>query len=103
MHALVTDGAGFIGGHLVSKLVKDGYRMRVVDNLSNGRIENVKHHLELNSIELIIGDLKDLQATLRVDEGVDAVFHFAVNPEVRVSTMNPKIHFNENIVAHSTC
>ena len=99
MRVLVTGGAGFIGIHLVDRLVKDGYRVKVVDNLSSGRVENIQHHLESNSVELIVGDLKDLQITLRAVEGVDTVFHFAANPEVRVSTTNPDIHFNENIVA----
>ena len=99
MRILVTGGAGFIGSHLVDRLVRDGYRVRVVDNLSSGRVENVKHHLESNSVELIVGDLKDPQIALRAVEGVDTVFHFAANPEVRVSTTNPDIHFNENIVA----
>jgi UDP-glucose 4-epimerase len=99
MRILVTGGAGFIGSHLVDRLVRDGYRVRVVDNLSSGGIENIKRHLELNSVELIIGDLKDPQVALGVVEGVDVVFHFAANPEVRVSTTNPEVHFNENIVA----
>ena len=99
MSVLVTGGAGFIGSHLVDRLVRDRYRVRVVDNLSSGRVENIKHHLESNSVELIIGDLKDPQVALGVVEGVDVVFHFAANPEVRVSTTNPKVHFNENIVA----
>jgi len=99
MRVLVTGGAGFIGSHIVDRLVRDGYRVRVVDNLSSGRVENIKHHLESNSVELIVGDLKDPQVALRAVEGVDTVFHFAANPEVRVSTTNPEIHFNENIVA----
>jgi UDP-glucose 4-epimerase len=99
MRVLVTGGAGFIGSHLVDRLVRDGYRVRVVDNLSSGRVENIKHHLESRSVELIVGDLKDPQVALRAVEGVDTVLHFAANPEVRVSTTNPEIHFNENIVA----
>jgi UDP-glucose 4-epimerase len=99
MRILVTGGAGFIGSHLVDRLVIDGYRVRVVDNLSSGRIENIKHHLDANTVELIIGDLKDPQIALKAVEGVDVVFHLAANPEVRVSTTNPETHFNENIVA----
>jgi len=99
MRVLVTGGAGFIGSHLVDRLVRDGYRVRVVDNLSSGRVENIKHHLDAGTVELIVGDLKDPQIALRAVEGVDTVFHFAANPEVRVSTTNPEIHFNENIVA----
>ena len=99
MIILVTGGAGFIGSHLVDRLVNGGYSVRVIDNLSGGRLENLKRPLEANTIKLIIGDLKDPQATLRAIEGVDVVFHFAANPEVRVSTTNPEIHFNENVVA----
>jgi len=96
---LVTGGAGFIGSHIVDKLVNEGYKVRVVDNLSSGRIENIKRHIEADTIEFIIGDLKDSQIALRAVQGVDVVFHFAANPEVRVSTTNPEIHFNENVVA----
>jgi UDP-glucose 4-epimerase len=99
MRVLVTGGAGFIGSHLVDRLVRNGYRVRVVDNLSSGRIENIKHHLNAHSAELIVGDLKDPQVALKAVEGIDTVFHFAANPEVRISTTNPEIHFNENIVA----
>jgi UDP-glucose 4-epimerase len=99
LRVLVTGGAGFIGSHIVDRLVRDGCRVRVVDDLSSGRVENIKHHLESNSVELIVGDLKDPQIALRAVEGVDVVFHFAANPEVRVSTTNPEVHFNENIVA----
>jgi UDP-glucose 4-epimerase len=73
--------------------------VRVVDNLSSGRVGNIEHHLDANDIELIAGDLKDPQTTLKAVEGVDVVFHFAANPEVRTSTTNPEIHFSENIVA----
>ena len=99
MKVLVTGGAGFIGSHLVDKLINEGYRVRVADNLSSGRLENLKKYLESNTIELVIGDLKDLQTALKVVESVDVVFHFAANPEVRVSTTNPEIHFNENVLA----
>jgi UDP-glucose 4-epimerase len=99
MRILVTGGAGFIGSHLVDRLVRDGYKVRAVDNLSSGRVENIKHHLDANTVELIIGDLKDPQIALKAVEGIDVVFHFAANPEVRVSTTNPEVHFNENVVA----
>jgi len=80
--ALVTGGAGFIGSHLVDRLVVNGWRVRVVDNLSSGRLENLAHHRGSPDVEVIIGDLKDPEVCLRAVEGVDAVFHFAANPEV---------------------
>jgi UDP-glucose 4-epimerase len=99
MKMLVTGGAGFIGSHLVDRLVDEGYKVRVVDNLSSGRTENLRRHIDSNAIELLIGDLKDPQTALRSVENVDTVFHFAANPEVRVSSIDPETHFNENIVA----
>ncbi len=99
MKVLVTGGAGFIGSHLVDRLVREGYEVKVIDNLSSGRIENIKHHIDAGKIELIIGDLKDPETALKAVEEADVVFHFAANPEVRVSTTNPDVHFNENVVA----
>jgi UDP-glucose 4-epimerase len=99
MKVLVTGGAGFIGSHLVDRLVREGYEVKVIDNLSSGRIENIKHHMDAGKIELIIGDLKEPETALKAVEEVDVVFHFAANPEVRVSTTNPDVHFNENVVA----
>lgn len=96
---LVTGGAGFIGSHLVDKLVELGLKVRVLDNLSSGNINNIVHHLERGHVELIQGDLKDVETVKRSLEGVGTVFHFAANPEVRISTTNPVVHFNENVVA----
>ncbi|ADY01297.1 NAD-dependent epimerase/dehydratase [Vulcanisaeta moutnovskia 768-28] len=94
---LITGGAGFIGSHMVDRLVNEGFKVRVIDNLSSGRLENLKHLG--TSIEAMIGDLKKPEDALKAVDGVDAVFHFAANPEVRVSTTNPETHFNENVVA----
>jgi len=99
LRVLVTGGAGFIGSHVVDRLVNEGFWVRVVDNLSSGRLINIKRHIDSSAIELVVGDLKDPEVALRVVDGVDTVFHYAANPEVRVSTTNPEVHFNENIVA----
>jgi len=93
---LVTGGAGFIGSHLVDRLAAEGHQVRVIDNLSSGRLENLAHRRD---VEVIVGDLKNPQDAQKAVRGVDAVFHFAANPEVRVSTTNPDIHFSENVVA----
>jgi len=99
MKILVTGGAGFIGSHIVDKLVIDGYRVRVVDNLSSGRLENLKHWLDSKSVELLVGDLREPEVALKAIDGVNVVFHFAANPEVRLSTTDPETHFTNNIVA----
>jgi UDP-glucose 4-epimerase len=97
--ALVTGGAGFIGSHLVDRLVSDGWRVRVLDNFSSGRMENVEHHRGNRNVEIFEGDLKNFDEAEGAVRDVDVVFHYAANPEVRVSTTNPEIHFNENVVA----
>ena len=99
MKVLVTGGAGFIGSHIVDKLVIDGYRVRVVDNLSSGWLENLARYRDDPRVEIMIEDLKTIKDTFKVVDSVDTVFHLAANPEVRVSTTNPEIHFNENVVA----
>jgi len=96
---LVTGGAGFIGGHVVERLVGEGLEVRVLDNLSSGSLDNLAHHKDNSKVEVVIGDLKRMEDVVRAIEGADVVFHFAANPEVRVSTTNPEIHFNENVVA----
>ena len=97
--ALVTGGAGFIGSHLVDRLVSNGWSVKVVDNFSSGDPRNIKHHQDNPNVTVIRRDLKSPPEVLEVTRDVDTVFHFAANPEVRVSTTNPKVHFNENIVA----
>jgi len=98
-YALVTGGAGFIGSHLVDRLVRDGWRVRVLDNFSSGTIDNIIHHANNPRVVVLEGDLKDPETVKEAVGGVDTVFHYAANPEVRVSTTNPETHFNENIVA----
>ena len=96
---LVTGGAGFIGSHIVDRLVEEGFRVRVVDNFSSGSLGSIRHHLGSGRVEVLGVDLKDPAKAEESVKGVDAVFHFAANPEVRVSTTNPEVHFNENVVA----
>ena len=85
---LVTGGAGFIGSHIVEELVKRGERVRVVDNLSTGKRENLQHLMD--EIEFVEGDLRDLNAATRVMEGVHVVLHQAAIPSVPRSIKDPK-------------
>jgi len=66
--------------------------------LSNDRLKNLAQHKGSRDVEIFRG-FKDLATRLRAFEGVDAVFHFAANPEMRVSTTDPEIRFKENAVA----
>ncbi len=79
VHVLVTGGASFIGSHLVDALVARGADVRVVDNLSSGRRENLAAHLEQGAIEFIEGDLLDPGVADRAVRGVGIVFHLAAD------------------------
>jgi UDP-glucose 4-epimerase len=94
--ALVTGGAGFIGSHLVDRLVEEGWNVTVLDNFSTGRFENIANAFKTGRLRIIIGDAKTVD--LLSEEGnVEYVFHFAANPDVRETS--PSIHFQENVVA----
>jgi len=95
---LVTGGAGFIGSHLVDRLMGMECFVRVVDNLSSGSLENVKGWLSNSRFDFVRGDLKDLAVAEKAVDGVEVVFHLAANPEVRVADVDPSIHFRENLL-----
>ena len=83
----------------MDRLVSDGWRVSILDNFSNRRVENIGHHKNNRNVEILRRDLKNFDEAERAVRDVDVVFHYAANPEVRVSTTNPEIHFNENSVA----
>jgi len=84
---LVTGGAGFIGSHLVEALVHRGEPVRVLDDLSSGRLENLSGVLE--HIEFIQGDVADANVTAGAVQGVDCVFHLAALASVPASVERP--------------
>jgi UDP-glucose 4-epimerase len=94
-HYLVTGGAGFIGSHVVDALVGQGAQVRVLDNFSTGRRENLAHNLE--RIELVEGDLTDLATVREAVAGVNYVLHLGAVPSVPRSVANP-IESNESNV-----
>ena len=97
---LVTGGAGFIGSHLVDSLMARGNYVCVFDNLSTGSLENVEHWLNHPNFTFIKGDLLSQSnlKKLKVDD-YNVIFHLAANPEVRIGSIEPSIHFRQNVVA----
>ncbi|MBU0705069.1 MAG: NAD-dependent epimerase/dehydratase family protein, partial [Chloroflexi bacterium] len=84
---LVTGGAGFSGSNIVERLVQQGEKVRVLDNLSTGKWENLAPWLD--HIELIEGDVRDAETTRRAMAGVDYVLHQAALPSVPRSIADP--------------
>jgi nucleoside-diphosphate-sugar epimerase len=94
---LVTGGAGFIGSHLIQRLVRDGERVRVVDNLSTGnraRLASVA-----SAIEFIEGDLAEFPTCERALDGVDFILHQAAIPSVQRSIRDPLASNRANVTA----
>ena len=86
MKVLITGGAGFIGSHLVDRLLDAGSDVRVLDDLSTGKRENLRQH---NSLEFIEGDIRDAGLVNRCVEGIDAVVHLAAIASVQASIDDP--------------
>ena len=86
MRALVTGGAGFIGSHLIDALIASGYKVRVIDNLSSGKLEFIKTHIASGHLEFQEGDLTLLEDVKTATKGIDCVFHLAANPDIRLGT-----------------
>jgi len=92
---LVTGGAGFIGSNIVENLVSSGHAVRVVDNLSTGKLENIREFI--GDIEFIEGDLTDYRVAQKAVDGVDYILHHAALSSVTLS-MNEPIAVNRSIV-----
>lgn len=94
---LVTGGAGFIGSHLVDTLVRDGCEVCVLDNLSTGRLENIKHHIGSGNVIFVQGDVRDKQAVCETVKGVETVFHLAAITSVPYSIRNLEVTREVNV------
>ena len=86
MRALVTGGAGFIGSHLIDRLVSRGDTVVVIDNLSSGNLDFIQNHIDSGKVSLVKGDVTNYQDVLSVMKGIECVFHLAANPDIRLGT-----------------
>lgn len=93
----MTGGAGFIGSHLVDKLVDNCYAVKVVDNLSTGNLANIRNHVETGKIDFIKGDICDASLVKQTIEDVDTVFHLAAQTSVPFSMKNPQLTYETNV------
>jgi len=101
--ALVTGGAGFIGSHLVDRLLAEGIEVTVVDNCSTGRLENLAHLREKTGLSIHVLDINDLARTRPLFEGIDWVFHLAALADIVPSIERPIEYHHANVDGTVSC
>lgn len=94
---VVTGGAGFVGSHLVDRLLSEGRAVRVVDNFWTGRRANLAQHGDQARLELIEGDVADTGLMQSVCAGADRVFHLAARADIVPSIQQPVEYFRSNV------
>jgi len=94
---LVTGGAGFIGSNLTEALLKQGHLVRVLDNFSTGKRENLIFDEAYSSLEIIEGDIRDLTICQRAMKDIEYVFHQAALPSVQRSVEDPLTSNSVNV------
>ena len=92
---LITGGCGFIGSHLAEKLIRLRYKVIILDNLSTGRLENIKEFK--NKISFFKADISKLKQIDRYFKNIDIVFHCAALADIVPSIQNPKDYYNSNV------
>ena len=97
MICVVTGGCGFIGSHMVDRLLAEGHRVRVIDNLSTGRGENLEHQKDNPNLSLLEADICDSKKIEPVFDGADWVFHFAALADIVPSIQRPGDYFHSNV------
>lgn len=100
MRALVTGGAGFIGSHLVKRLLDEGYEVICVDNFTLGNKENVDRFSSNDHYkfyELNINDNESFCEVLK-DEKIDIVYHLAANSDIQKGGQNPEVDYQDTFM-----
>jgi UDP-glucose 4-epimerase len=98
MKAIVTGGAGFIGSHVVDRLVSDGYSVSVIDNMTCGTVENLKQHADNPNVKVHNADIRDAALMNKLFKGHDVVFHLAAQANIRKSAIDHKSDLDNNLV-----
>lgn len=94
---LVTGGAGFIGSNIVEKILELGYKVRVLDDFSTGKEDNIKEFFNNSNFQLIRGDIRNIETCHKALEGIDYVLHQAALGSVQRSIDDPKTTNDVNI------
>lgn len=98
MISLVTGGCGFIGSHIVDRLLKEGHKVRVIDNFTTGRLENLQHHKDNKNLVIYKQDIRCKEDIKEVFNEVDYVFHMAALADIVPSIQKPWEYYSTNVL-----
>ncbi len=93
---LVSGGAGFIGSHLVDRLLGNGHSVVVLDNLSAGKLKNLSHQKKNKNLKIIVGSVAKSADVNKAAKNIQAIFHLAASADVRIA--NPEANFRDNVL-----
>ena len=96
--ALVTGGLGFIGSHLVDRLLDSDWEVVVLDNLGTGHRANLAHRADNPNLRITEGDIREIRDVSSVTAGLDAVFHLAAHAMMRVSASDHAADLENNLL-----
>lgn len=97
MRCIVTGGAGFIGSHLVDRLLAEGRQVIVIDNFSTGRPQNLEHQRTNKNLQLIEADINEAEKIEPYFHQIDWVFHLAALADIVPSIQRPQDYFRANV------
>ncbi len=97
MKILVTGGAGFIGSHLVDRLVEEGHEITVLDNLFRGRLRNIDAHISSGHVEFLNQDIRNFDQVKKACSGCELVYHLAAQSNVMGAVEDMRYSFSTNV------
>jgi len=96
--SIVTGGCGFIGSHIVDRLLAKGHTVRVIDNFTTGRLANLEHQKDNKNLIVHRSDIRDKKSIQPVFEGADYVFHLAALADIVPSIQKPEEYYTSNVL-----
>ncbi|MHA1428498.1 MAG: NAD-dependent epimerase/dehydratase family protein [Candidatus Helarchaeota archaeon] len=96
-NVVVTGGAGFIGSWVIDRLVEENCTVTIIDDLSAGDLKNIEHHRNNENVDFVKADIRDEDILQKICSGKDTVFHYAADPNVKTSVLDPNNSYSINV------